>query len=89
MSKSKRDPIPSFKSVDEFQDFFDTHDLTDYEDVLKEVELEFSPKETRHINLFQIEDGLAKQIHGVASRKGVHSETLVNLWLAEKLVLTR
>lgn len=37
---TSRDPIPStFATFEQAADFWDTHDLTDYDDVWKEVEL--------------------------------------------------
>jgi hypothetical protein len=39
--KKQIDPLPKrFESVDEAAEFWDTHDLTDYEEFLEPVELE-------------------------------------------------
>lgn len=42
MKKSKLKPIPKFKSEDEERDFWATHDLTDFMDNFKPVELDLS-----------------------------------------------
>ena len=39
--KKQRDPIPQhFGSIEEAGEFWDTHDLADYEDLTEEVQLE-------------------------------------------------
>lgn len=86
MSKDKRKKefIPEeFRSVKEASDFWDTHDITDYWDKTKEVEFEVEvPKEPRYIAL---EEQIAKDVLEVAKEKHVSIETLINLWLKERL----
>jgi hypothetical protein len=81
--KKKRDPIPDhFETIEAAADFWDTHSLTDYLDEfreVKDVEIELN---SRH---FRLEDELAKKIGKLARQRGVSSETLVNLWLQQKL----
>ena len=83
--KTKRDPLPEdFGSYEAAAEFWDTHDLTDYEDSERNVA-------NVQINLvrqlFRVEAELAQRLHEVARERGVSSETLANLWLAEKLQL--
>ncbi|HZF40839.1 MAG TPA: CopG family antitoxin [Blastocatellia bacterium] len=85
MRKSKkRDPIPEhFKSVEEAAEFWDTHDLSDYWDLTKEVEFEANIQ--RRVFLTALEPELAKKIADCAHKQGVSTETLINVWLSEKL----
>jgi hypothetical protein len=81
--KKTRDPIPEhFESLEAAADFWDTHSLADYLDEFREVKnvrIELSSRR------FRLEDELAKKIGEVARQRGVSSETLVNLWLQQKL----
>jgi len=90
MQKSKRkiEPIPAeFKTIMEASDFWDKHDSTDYWDYTKEVKFRASlKKEPKYIAL---EESIAKKAFNLAKKKHVSIETLVNLWLKEKLSAAR
>jgi len=87
-SKKKIEPIPDeFKNIMEASNFWDKHDITDYWADTKEVKFKASlKKEPKYI---AIEKNLAKKALAVAKEKRVSIETLVNLWLKEKLSATR
>jgi hypothetical protein len=87
-SKKKIDSIPDeFKNIMEASDFWDKHDITDYWDDTKEVKFRARlKKEPKYIAL---EESIAKKALAVAKEKRVSIETLVNLWLKEKLSAVR
>jgi hypothetical protein len=87
-SKKKIEPIPDeFKNIMEASDFWDKHDISDYWDDTKEVKFRASiKKEPKYIAL---EESIAKKALAVAKEKRVSIETLVNLWLKEKLSAVR
>jgi hypothetical protein len=87
-NKKKIEPIPDeFKTIMEASDFWDKHDITDYWDDTKDVKFRASlKKEPKYIAL---EESIAKKALAVAKEKRVSIETLVNLWLKEKLSATR
>jgi len=87
-SKKKIEPIPDeFKTIMEASDFWDKHDITDYWDETKEVKFKASlKKEPKYVAL---EESIAKKALAVAKKKRVSIETLVNLWLKEKLSTAR
>ena len=59
--------------------FWDSHDLTDYDDLnAPDVEFEFPA-------IVRIETRLLVALKEQAKRRGVAVETLVNLWLQQKL----
>ncbi len=72
--------------MSEAAEFWDMHSLADYEEYLKDVEAEVAIKSVRH--LVALEDELLKEITEVARSKGVSAETLINIWLKEKLAKT-
>ncbi|MEK7727737.1 MAG: CopG family antitoxin [candidate division KSB1 bacterium] len=83
-NKKKRDPIPKhFKSIEEAGDFWDSHDLTDYWDLTREAHFEVNIE--RRVFLTALEPQLAKRLIDCARKRGVTSETLINVWLSEKL----
>jgi hypothetical protein len=83
-SKKQRDPIPAhFSSVAEAGSFWDAHDLADYEDLTKEVQFEVD-LQTR-VFLTALEPTLAAKLAERAHQQGISTETLVNVWLTEKL----
>lgn len=85
MAGSKpRQPIPErFASVAEAAEFWDAHDLADYADQTQEVQFEVDLQ--RRTFLAALEPELAKKMSTYAEQRGVSTETLVNVWLSEKL----
>ena len=83
-----RDAIPKhFKSVAEAAAFWDSHDLTDYLDQTREVKAEVDIR--RRVFLMALEPELAKKLVACARKQGVSTETLINVWLTEKVSTTR
>ena len=83
-SKKKLDPIPEhFTSIEEAAEFWDSHDLGDYWDLTREAEFEVDIQ--RRVFLTALEPELAKKLSDCARKQGVSAETLINVWLSEKL----
>jgi len=80
----KRDAVPRhFKSVGEAAEFWDSHDLADYWDLTHEVQFEVDIQRRRFLTALEPE--LAKKLTARARKQGVSTETLINVWLTEKL----
>jgi hypothetical protein len=78
--------ISKAHSIEEIAAFWDTHDLTDFEDQTHEVEIEVRLPRHRKIALApELADRLADR----ARLDGVSIETLVNLWVGEKLLVSK
>lgn len=87
MAKNKRktDPIPAqFESFEALADFWEGHDLTDYEEQLQEVEVAVAAKPARHFVL-TLSDELKQAMRKATQSEGVSMQTLVNLWVQERL----
>lgn len=82
---SPRDPVPNFKNLEEEVEFWETHDLTEYRDYWREVKDVKINLDSRRLRL---ENDLAQKIGRIARQRGVSSETLMNLWLQQKLAET-
>ena len=75
------DPIPESMTLDEAAEFWDTHSIADYPSEV--VRFRFEPRGSR--TYVAIDGELLTRLEGRAKDRGVSLETLVNLWLQEKL----
>jgi len=79
-----RDALPeSFTTLEELWGFWDTHSSADYEDIMEAVEVEIDPSSSKVY--FPVAKDLLIKVRAQARRQGVSSETLINLWLQERL----
>ncbi len=77
-----RTSIAKARSLEEVADFYDTHSLADYGDQTHEVTFEVRAQRRRRITL---DPDVYAQIEAQAYTRGILPETLVNLWLMERL----
>jgi hypothetical protein len=79
-----QDVLPdNFETLDEFWGFWDTHSSADFEDAMEAVEIEIDPlSSTVYV---PVAKDLVSRMRAQARQQGVSSETLVNLWLQERL----
>lgn len=63
--------------------YWDTHDLPEDSE-----EVEFTVELGPDVHYFALEDSLTTKLRAAAEKQGVSSETLLNLWLQEKLAET-
>jgi hypothetical protein len=85
MSENDKTPttkISKARSLDEIADFWDTHSVADYWDETKEVEFEVRAVRRRRVTL---DPDVYQKIETQARTRGILPETLVNLWLTERL----
>ena len=84
---AQADELPeNFDTLEDFWAFWDTHSSADYEDLMESVEVD--------INLISskmycaIAKDLLSEVRTQARQQGVSTETLINLWLREKLSIS-
>jgi hypothetical protein len=83
--KSSTPDLPeTFDTIEEMADFWDTHDLTDYAAFLTPVEATVATHPT-HDYVISLSDSLNTLLHQTVQQEGVSLNTLVNLWVQEKL----
>ena len=82
----ERDTVPdTFDSLDAMAEFWDTHSAADYEDYFTEkVEFEVSPT-ARSLHLYPIDKQLIYKLRPIAHKRGVSTETLINVLLTQAL----
>ncbi len=83
MTRSKPKKLPSFESLDELVDFFDTHDLGEYLDGMPEAQFDVDIK--RRIHLFALDNEIADELTKIAKLRNTSSEILINTWLKDKI----
>jgi hypothetical protein len=80
----RRDSLPeNFSSLEEFWAFWDTHSTADYEDFMEDVDVHVDIRSSK-IYCAVAKDIIA-QLRTQARQQGISTETLVNLWLREKV----
>lgn len=81
-SETPRTSISKASTLEEIAEFWDTHSLDDYWDETHEAEFEIRAARRRRVTL---EPEVYADVEVEARARGVMPETLVNLWLAERL----
>lgn len=81
---SKTEPLPEeFSSLRNASDFWDSHDASEYWEKTKPVRFKITlKKEPKYIAL---EESIARKVFTIAKKQHISTETLINLWLKEKL----
>ena len=88
MSGNSQEPLTSIskaRTIEEIADFWDTHSLADYWDQTHEVEFEVRAQRRRRVAL---DPEVFQKVEVQARRRGLLPETLVNLWVVERLQAT-
>ena len=78
-----RTNIPQTDSIQELADFWDTYDLTDFEDELEEVDepvFELSAQ-----LLVALAPGELETLNALAQSRGISPENLIREWVVERI----
>ena len=81
--KKNKSSISKARSYAEIGEFWDEHDLSDFSKKTKKIKFDvvLEPEAT----YYPVEKDLSEKIQSVARKQGVSSDTLVNLWLEQKI----
>ncbi len=83
VNKSVRDPIPDrFKTVEEFDEFWSTHSLADYDDIQRDVHFNIKLAADEFV---PVKRDVARQLVARARQRKISVSELVNQLLEEKL----
>ena len=82
MAKSKSS-LSKGSSYKEIGDFWDTHDLADFWDETTAVEFEVDID--TEVNYYALDKMLSNQLQSMAQKRGISADTLLNMWVQEKL----
>jgi hypothetical protein len=76
--------IPAFASIEEEAAFWDTHDLTDFAEEWRPVQIEVSPELAERLTL-RLERRDRQQLIALARENGIGPLTLARMWIRERL----
>jgi hypothetical protein len=81
--KQNKSSISKARSYAEIGEFWDEHELSRFWNKTKKIKFDvvLEPEAT----YYPVEKDLSEKIQSVARQKGVSSDTLVNLWLEQKI----
>ncbi|GFP20875.1 hypothetical protein HKBW3S06_00102 [Candidatus Hakubella thermalkaliphila] len=82
MSKN-RSSISRARSYREIGEYWDTHDLAKYWDQTEPAEFEVEIQS--EVTYYPLDSRLSERIRSLARKRGVSADTLLNLWVQEKL----
>ena len=86
MKRNDTSAVPKrFASVREASDFWDTHDAGDYPAALRPLDESVELSEDVP-EIVALDPALSKRLRKSAQRRGLSLETLVNLWLEERVL---
>ncbi|OGE45669.1 hypothetical protein A3B39_01495 [Candidatus Daviesbacteria bacterium RIFCSPLOWO2_01_FULL_37_10] len=82
----KKSRIPKFKTYEEEANFWDTHEFTEFEDELEDVEIVFELNKPRdEAIVLRVQKDLKEKLDKKARSMGLNLSTLARMWLMEKL----
>jgi hypothetical protein len=82
MSQTK---ILQTDSIEELARFWDTHDLTDFQDELEEIAEPVFERNNSAVLTIHLQPQEAEAVKRIAQSKGVKQATLVRQWVLEKI----
>ena len=76
--------ISKADSYREISDYWDTHDLSEHWDKGKDAHFDVDIKS--EVTYCALERDLSEKVRTVAKRHGVSSDTIVNMWVQDRLL---
>ncbi|GEM_PF-205796 len=81
--KGNRTSISKARTYQEIGEFWDTHSASDFWDKGFDVDAEINIKPSKYY--FSLDSELSKKVLAIAKKRGVSTNTLLNLWVQEKV----
>ena len=75
--------ISNAKSYKEIGEFWDIHDLSDFWEQTKRAKFEVNIES--EMTYYSLDKKLAEEVQSIAQKRGVSADTLINLWVQEKI----
>ena len=73
----------AFRTYEEAAEWFDTHDMADYENLMQPVDFSFDLRKNR--DWVELENDIARNVRKLAKRQKIPTRRLVNELLRERL----
>lgn len=81
--KKIKSSISKALTYEEIGEYWDKHDLAEHWEETKPVEFEVDIQS--EITYYAVDNKLSAKVKALARRRGISPDTLLNLWLQEKL----
>lgn len=81
---TKKPKIPDFKNRQEMAEWFDTHDMGDYQHELKTIKVKFAKNLSEGITI-RFDPKTLTKLREQAQKKGLGPTTLARMWILEHL----
>lgn len=81
--RKNRSSVSRAATYKEIGEFWNTHDLSKFWDKTKEASFEVDIES--EITYYAVDRILSEKIQAIAQKRGVAADTLINLWVQEKL----
>ena len=81
--KKKRSSLSKAISYKEIGEYWDIHDLSEFWGKTKRVK--FDVQIESEITYYPIEKSPSEKLQSMAKKQGISSDTLINLWIQQKL----
>jgi hypothetical protein len=81
--KRNRSSISQASSYKDIGNYWDSHDLSEVWERTRKVK--FDVRIEMETTYYAIEKDLSEKVRSIARKQGVSSDTLVNLWIQEKI----
>ena len=81
----KRLKVPSTDSIEELSKFWDSHDLTDFQSQLEEIEKPVFVHEKNTSLSIDLAPEEARRLKRIARSKGLKEATILRQWVIERL----
>ena len=84
IERQRKSRIPEFTSREEEAEWFDTHDMADYQDEFKTVRARFAKNLSEGLNI-RLDKETLDTLRSRAREKGIGPTTLARMWILEHL----
>jgi len=81
--RQNKSSISRATSYKEIGDFWDTHDISEVWEKTKEASFDVGIE--YEVTYYAVDNILSEKIQAIAQKRGVAADTLINLWVQEKL----
>jgi hypothetical protein len=81
----KRPSLPHSDGIESFAQFWDRHDLTDFEDELEEIKGPVFARSGRTSVIIDLPSREAKRAKRIAEAKGVEERAMLRQWILERI----
>ena len=84
--KRVKSAVSKASSYVEMGEYWDSHDLSDMWESTKKIDFEFIAEP--QVTYFAVERNLSAKLRSIASSQGMSADTILNLWIQEKMLST-